>query len=267
MEWPNNAPYVLCLSHDVDRIKKQWYHYIVYGIKHPVIQIKSLWYKMIGKEPYDNFKQLISLEESYGVKSTFFFLNEGHKEISPNFMGRYDINSNRVVNLIKYIDSKGYDIGLHGSYYSYNDLVMLKREKGILEGILGHPVVCSRQHHLNRNARTLKIQAEIGIKYDSTIGCSRMVCDEKFCRTEEGIIEIPITLMDTVLLSDEVFNKCREVAHKGGIMMLDFHQCHFNELEYPQNVKMYEKLLKMAKEDRAWIASVREVGEWLDERL
>ena len=268
MKWRNNAPYVLCLSHDVDRIKKQWYHYCFYGLKHPIVQAKTVIEKIKGKEPYWNFEYLTEMEEQYGVRSTFFFLNETHKEVSANFMGRYNIKSNRVTDVIKWLDNKGFEIGLHGSYFSYNNEKLLKSEKDILEQIVGHEIVSTRQHHLNFDRElTWKIHTKIGIKYDSTIGHSDIVGREQAIRTEEGLVEIPITLMDTVNMTDECYEECMSVAKSGGIIMLNFHQCHFNEKEYPENVRLYRKIIEKAKADKAWITDVKTIGEWLDAQL
>lgn len=268
MKWKNDAPYVLCLSHDVDRVTKQWYHYAYYGMKHPLIQIKSLVGKFRGKEPYWNFEKIMDLESSFGAVSTFFFMNESRWELSANFMGRYKINSKRVVRIIKELDKKGFEIGLHGSFDSYNKLGLLTREKEELEIIIGHEVVSTRQHHLNfEKGKTWKYQSSIGIKYDSTIGYSDKVGNELYQRTKENIIEIPITLMDTVNINESVYEDCCKVADSGGIVMLNFHQCHFNELEYSINVDFYKRMLEKAKEDGAWITCVKEIGDWLDERL
>lgn len=268
MKWKNDAPYVLCLSHDVDRIKKQWYHYCFYGLKHPIIQFRSLVSKLKGREPYWNFEELMELEESYGVRSTFFFLNESHKELSANFMGRYSIKSPKVIQIIKELDNREFEIGLHGSFYSYNDEWLLRGEKDELERILGHEVISTRQHHLNFDAsKTWQIHKKIGLRYDSTMGYADRVGSEQAVRTECGIIEIPITLMDTVALTESVYEECCNVADDGGIIMINFHQCHFNEIEYPKNVEIYNRFLSTAQENGAWITNVKELGEWIDERI
>ena len=268
MEWKNHAPYVLCLTHDVDRVKKQWYHYIYYGRKHPTIQLRSFIGKLRGKEPYWNFEKLMELEQRYNARSTFFFLNESRRELSADFMGRYQITSDPVVKIIKKLDENGFEIGLHGSFDSYHDFDLIREEKEILETIVGHPAVSTRQHHLNIDQdKTWQYHKAIGLKYDSSIGYSDKVGCDPYRRTPEGMIEIPITLMDTVKLNDTVYEECCRAAENGGVVMLNFHQCHFNELEYPFNVEIYKMLLEKAENDGAWIATVKEVGEWLDERI
>ncbi len=268
MKWKDEAPYVLCLTHDVDRVKKQWYHYCYYGLKHPVKQLKTLRQKLTKKDPYWNFEEIVELEGKYGVKSTFLFLNESHKELSANFLGRYKINDSYVSSMIIWLDQKGFDIGLHGSFFSYHNRTQLMDEKKQLETILGHPVVSTRQHHLNfDDQNTWRVQKEAGLRYDSTIGHASRISKEQPYRTKEGIIEIPLTLMDTMQLNEETFSECMTIAENHGVIMLNFHQCHFNRTEYPQNVKMYERLLSKAKADGAWISNMTELGDWLNERL
>ncbi len=275
MIWKNNAPYVLCLTHDVDRMTKQWYHYIFYARYGIGRQLASLGEKMRGDEPYDNFKRIVDLEASYGAKSTFLFLNESHKELSTSFMGRYDIHSKRVRNVIRWIDKQGWEIGFHGSYYSYNNYELMKQEKDALEQIIGHPVVSTRQHYLNRDESTWQIQKRIGLKYDSTIG-NKQTTGEDFpvlpYWTKEGILEIPITVMDTVSMKNDaevskVQEACRKVSEKGGVVMLNFHQRQLRGTEYPFILKAYRGLLKRAKEDGAWIATMAELGGWCEEKI
>ena len=127
--WKDNAPYAVCLTHDVDRVKKQWYHYLIYCNKGIGVQVISFFQKLKGDEPYNNFRRIAELEMSYGARSTFLFLNESHKEMATNFMGRYKITDPVVANAIIWLDSNGFEIGLHGSYYSYNNEELLRKEK------------------------------------------------------------------------------------------------------------------------------------------
>lgn len=268
MIWKDNAPYALCLSHDVDRVSKQWYHYCFYALKHPLVQWKSLCQKLTGRDPYWNFGRLMDLEKELGVRSTFFFLNEPVRKFSANFMGRYKINNPKVIAIIRELDRQGFEIGLHGSYYSYKTPHMLQQEKATLEEILGHSVVSTRQHHLHFDKNiTEELHSQLGLRYDSTYGYSDKVGTQQPFRTAHGLIELPIALMDTVTLNDDVFHSCCEIATRGGLIVLNFHQCHFNPTEYPLNVSMYTKLLKKAKQDGAWIAPVAEIGAWLNEKL
>lgn len=273
--WKDNAPYAVCLTHDVDRIKKQWYHYLVYCNKGIGVQIKSFLQKLKGDEPYNNFKRIAELEMSYGARSTFLFLNESHKEMRINFMGRYKITDSVVTDSIKWLDSNGFEIGLHGSYYSYNNEELLRKEKDDLEKIAGHMIVSTRQHFLNHDESTWKIHKRIGLKYDSTIGNKKTTGENLPIfpyYTEEGMLEMPITVMDSVSLTNEeemqkVLDACRSVASRGGLIMLNFHQRQLRETEYSYIVKTYTNLLETAKKDKAWMATMKEIGEYIERKL
>ena len=53
--WPEGAPYALCLTHDVDRVRKRLYHYLYYGARSGVrglsTQLRSLRRRIVGDEP------------------------------------------------------------------------------------------------------------------------------------------------------------------------------------------------------------------------
>lgn len=267
--WKHNAPYALCLSHDVDRVCKQWYHYLFYSRRDIKAQLVSLMEKIRGEEPYWNFYKIAELEMQYNARSTFLFLHESHKELSANFIGRYSFFDKDVVEIIKWLDKNGFDVGLHGSYYSYNNLELLKKEKAMLEDILGHEVVSTRQHFLNHDACTFDIQHRIGLRYDSTIGNKTTTGENysPFPYYESGMLEMPITVMDSVpLFSEEdmqyVIKGCTNVAEKGGVVMLNFHQRQLCNSEYPFIFKTYRYLLDKASGDKAWITNMRDIGEY-----
>ena len=73
--------------------------------------------------------------------------------------------------MIREIDRQGWEIGLHSSWYSFDDVDELKRQKEALESALGHEVISIRQHYLHYDIRvTPVVQAAAGFKYDSTLG-------------------------------------------------------------------------------------------------
>lgn len=275
IEWENEAPYAVCLSHDVDRIRKQFYHYMLYLNKGVKIQFDSFCEMLKGDEPYFNFYRIAEMEKEYNVKSTFFILNETHKELSPNFIGRYSINDPDLVEAVRYLDREGFEIGLHGSFYSYNDKELLLKEKNELEAIVGHEVVSSRQHFLNYSENTWQIQKEIGILYDSTIGNKKTTGENLPIfpyYTPEGVVEMPITVMDSVSLKNEeeiikVIDACRNVANRGGLIMLNFHQRQLRTPEYEKVLDTYKRLIEMGLKDGAMFGRVCDFGRYFKNRI
>lgn len=275
VQWKNDAPYAVCLSHDVDRISKQWYHYLFYCKYGLGRQISSLMQKLSGDEPYYNLYKIAEMEMAYNVRSTFLFLNETHKELSVNFIGRYSIFEKKVVDAIEWLDTNGFDIGLHGSYYSYNNISLLAEEKSALEEIVGHNVYSTRQHYLNYDENTFRLQKEVGLRFDSTVGNKKTTGENLPIfpyYTNEGMIEMPITVMDTVSMrteeeSNRVFEACKNVADRGGLVMLNFHQRQLCNNEYPFITKTYLRIIENAKLDGAWLSNIREIGEYVDGRI
>ena len=95
----------------------------------------SLTSSIFKTNPYWCFPKIIEIENDYKIKSTFFFLDETIKfdilKISnwPLSLGRYRLEENIVSEIIKYLSNNGWEIGLHGSYNSFNDKNLMLKEK------------------------------------------------------------------------------------------------------------------------------------------
>ncbi|RLD74987.1 MAG: hypothetical protein DRJ10_16090, partial [Bacteroidetes bacterium] len=128
----------VALSHDVDRTKKQ-YQYFTYFAKYLLKgNLKRALYhftSIFTKEPYWNFPEIIQIEQEQDVKSTFFFLDESipfklfDKKNWQLSLGRYNVNQKKIENIIRWLDKNNWEIGVHGSYCSYNNEKLLKKEK------------------------------------------------------------------------------------------------------------------------------------------
>ena len=274
--WPARAPYALCLTHDVDRVRKQWYHYAYYGLRGGLkglrVQAPMFVEWLGGRRHYWNFGYIMKLEEGYGVRSTFLFLNESATGFSPKFWGRYDIGAPELRAVIRELDAGGWEIGLHGSYYSFNDQALLQREKQTLEGILGKRLRSTRQHFLNlEEPTTWLLQRAIGLEVDSTVGYARRLWDDwsrilPYYEPASGILELPITLMDTVGLErprvrTAARRSVEKVASLGGLIVLDWHDRTFTPGEWPEALDFYCETIEQAKADGAWIATMEEVAD------
>ena len=114
--------------------------------------------------------------------------------------------------MIREIDRQGWEIGLHPSWYSFDDADELKRQKEILEKALGHEIVSIRQHYLHYDIRiTPAVHAEAGFKYDSTLGfndnvgfrfgtCYPYHLYDLNAEKELPIMEIPLVIHDGAML-------------------------------------------------------------------
>lgn len=271
-----NNEFTVCLSHDVDRVHKS-HQYLTHTLKgilkkdfnRSIYHIKSFF----KENPYWNFEKIMEIEDNLGVKSTFFFLDESIKfnPLKPSnwklSLGRYSFHDEKVRDIIKKLDSGGWEIGLHGSYNSYNKLGLLKKEKQKLESVVGHEIVGVRQHYLNLNEETWRIQSEAGFKYDSSHGFTREIGFKENKYTPFTPLKqypdfkvIPLTIMDCALMNKKnikkEYTKIIDTAEKNqATLVLNWHNHTFNEEEFPGWGKTYVSIVEECIERGARITT------------
>jgi hypothetical protein len=273
----------VCLSHDIDRVVKS-HQYITRSLRSLISgdwrgvykQIKSL----SDKHPYWGFDHLVEIEDSLNVRSTIFFLNESIRlkpwDLSTYqlALGRYSIKSEKITDLIKYLDRNGWEIGVHGSYNSFNNINLLKYEKNSLEQILGHQVRGIRQHYLNLNDMTWALQSEAGFSYDSSFGYTDNIGfkDNRiapFHPFSDGFVVFPLTIMDMCFVNypdkwsafERIASECEE---NGAVLVVNFHQHVFHEPDFPGWGDDYIGIIQRCK---ARNAEFKTMGQWYDDLL
>ena len=283
--WPNNSRFGVCLTHDVDRVKKT-YQYFTHSIKKRNLSQIFSFLKSID-EPYWQFENIRSIEEGYGVRSTFFFLNETIKfnPLNPGnwpfSLGRYDINSPKIKKVIRDLDKNGWEIGIHGSVRSYNDIKLLGQEKKVLEQILGHKISGGRQHWLNlKIPESWKIHQELGLKYDSTFGKKygvgfRDKIFHPFSPFNNDFLVFPLAIMDSFLFSkcksfEDAIIECDKVIEKArsenGLLTILWHQSTFNEEEFENYSKVYKYIIEKCLSDGAWIGTCEQAYNFITKK-
>lgn len=295
--WPDGRDFAVCLTHDVDEVRKNYQHLtrpIMYAMRGNLVQaLKQIKYSITdfahGRNPYWTFKDLMGLEEELGVRSSFYFLDENAKVklLSPStwkhHARRYDFNEEKVKELIGDLCKGGWDVGIHGSYESYNNKEMLGREKKDLESISG-PTQGTRQHHLNLCfPDTWCIQESCKLSYDTSLGFKDTVgfrwgtC-QPFNPLDTGsggqlkLLEIPLTIMDVPLMKrvrqpQEVCMQLMDAVQRhNGVLNLLWHPPVFNDREFPGYTGVYRKLIVAAKERGAWVTHAADIARWWNKR-
>lgn len=276
-DWvPEGRSFSLCLTHDVDRPYKthQSLYYAVMDCD--IYQLRTL---LSRANPYWQFDTVMDLEEDLGVRSAFYFLDEQRlfrdrplrEWVDPQswklFVGRYSIRDPDIVEVIRELDERGWEVGLHGSYESYADPRRIEREKATLEDVLGSEVVGGRQHYLNLDVPTTwRYQRDAGLRYDSSLGSGtefgflngygvRRPFDDEFA-------VFPLTIMENALPDpgerpEKAWAACKgvldEAAENGAVMTVLWHPNKFNEKEYPNLRTIYRRMIEYAQELNAWI--------------
>jgi len=288
--WPKNKKFAVCLTHDVDEVRKT-YQYLTRSlrflksgkVRNLKNEILSLVEKLRGREPYWTFEEIMRLERKLGVRSTFFFLNESAKVKTfdrstwRHYGRKYDFEDKNIAEIIQALHTNGWEVGLHGSFYSYNNFDLLKKEKEKLEKVLGTKVVGIRQHNLNLEIPTTwKIQEKLGFEYDTSLGFNNRVdfpgtCFPFYPADEKGrqmkILEIPLAIEDIALFRyEDPWRICLKMIDltekKGGVLTVLWHHTVFNELEYPGWAEIYKRMIKVCRQRGAWIATAREIAKW-----
>lgn len=258
----------VCLTHDIDRIDKT-YQYVTKPLKALKNGRLKLFFKLLRsaitvRRPYWGFDEFMRIESSHGVKSTCFFLNESIKArlSKPGSwklaFGRYDIHDRRIVGIIRELDSKGWEIGVHGSYRSGDDWQLLLREKQTLEEIVGHPVDGIRQHYLNMSDKTFAVHHRCGFKYDSSWGLTEGIGFKEgrilpfFPVEDSSYCEIPMVIMDTPFAETpdrwEQFEKIAdEIDRNNAYLVINYHNNYFSDSDLLGYDRDYIRMIELLK--------------------
>jgi len=308
-KWPLAKRFAVCLTHDVDTVVHSSLRQESRRRSHLLSVTASLAKKTryVAGWGLDVVRSIRNLarpdalsvmanwlreEAAIGVHSTFFFW-PGWKAVRRHHRSDclYDLDDRlvfdgvrcSVAEMIREIDRRGWEIGLHPSWSSFSDLDELKHQKEALERALGKEVHSVRQHLLHYDIRTTPgLQAEAGFKYDSSLGfndnigfrfgtCYPWRLHDLRSGRELPTYEIPLLIQDGALLSDakglrvdgqRAFEYVRMLLEKvesvGGIATLLWHP---HMIIDPVWWDCYRGVLGFVKEEEAYVGSVKEVME------
>jgi peptidoglycan/xylan/chitin deacetylase (PgdA/CDA1 family) len=290
--WPNNKDFAVCLTHDVDDLKKWKLQRVLSQCLKSARLIARLEFKEAARimnlmvksilqnlDRWQVFEEIINLERAYNFKSSFYFCGSG-----KSYGIDYSPRNSTVRDIIQRIHSHGWEIGMHGSYDSYNNKEMLLDEKKALEAVLGKGIQGIRQHHLRFDpSKTWHIQSGIGLMYDVTLGYAEAVGFRAstafpfypYSLTEDKklpIIEIPLAVMDQTLFGYMNYSTQQAWAHTKsivdtvrryhGVCVLLWHSDALDNDLYPGWGEVYSVLLDYLSRQNAWVTSGVEIADW-----
>lgn len=260
-------------THDVDRpflwkssigkIRSLAASILLRGDKEEILKrSKSL---RLGTDPYNTFPDLMDMAESINVKAHFFFMAGGESR----YDNYYQLQDSNIVELISSIKKRNHLIGIHPSYNSYKDQLLLKTEINSLESAIGESVTFSRQHFLRFDVNCTSTHLDNqNIKWDSTLsyadvsGFRSGVCYEYPIfdleqRKQLQIKERPLIVMDTTLQKYEkltpkqalerVAELQKEVKKFEGDFVFLWHNSSFNSKEWNGFDEVYKSMYKQYK--------------------
>jgi hypothetical protein len=221
-EWPQGSRYALVLTHDIDFIPLGVIDTVRQGgksvLRHLVRQrdpvdafraaVGFARAVMQGRDPYGCVPAIIEREMALGLR-TSFQVAVGRRHPSDV---NYRIEDDRVRDYLRVIPDAGFDLCLHGSYRSTENLAWYGEEVALLARRLGRPLG-SRQHFLSFDYDTLfASQEQAGIQYDMSMGYPDRTGPRAgfsypyfpFCVKEDrpyDVVQISLFLMDVTLQS------------------------------------------------------------------
>ena len=277
VEYPEDKPFAVCLTHDIDVVFTPVIHKGISamqhlqqrslsGFMHSVAQMRS------KKLPLWNFKDILALEEHYDAKSSFYFMAENSGERD------YAYRIEECESVLGNIVDSGSEVGLHGGHTSYSSPEELKVKKGRMEKILNRKIIGYRNHYLLFQVpETWEYLHEAGFLYDTTLGYADcigfrngMCYPFKPFNLKTGkpieILEIPLIIMDDTFeqymrldfrRSWEMSKKLIDtVAECHGVITLLWH----NYSLLGNQRKFYEKILQYCAEKNAWMTSGEDIA-------
>ncbi|HZQ63541.1 MAG TPA: polysaccharide deacetylase [Casimicrobiaceae bacterium] len=215
--------------------------------------------------------RILKLLQRYDVKATFY--------VPAVAALTYPDEQRRVV-------AEGHEIGIHGWIHEVNSTLpydaerdLMMRSRDALEKITGVAPVGVRTPSWDFSTNTLRIEKEMGIRYDSSLmadeDCYELVLDGD----PTGIVEVPVEWVrdDAVYFMMvrfqslrpytpptavfDIFRREFDMAYEeGGICQIT---CHPHIIGYRSRIWIIEELIKHAKSKRdVWFATHAEVAEW-----
>ncbi len=152
---------------------------------------KSVLDNLDSVNPYNNFNEIMNIEEKYGCRSTFFFRT---KYENGDFL--------EYKNQINELEQSGWEIGLHLDPQSIYQTSDIKHEYEQLSSITKNKIIGNRVHYLNYNDALPSKLAEVGFKYDSSLKFSKTeLVDDDFGFYQKEIIQFPVTVADVFLFA------------------------------------------------------------------
>jgi peptidoglycan/xylan/chitin deacetylase (PgdA/CDA1 family) len=286
IRYPDNKQFAICLTHDVDDIYPPLSHRVLSGLC-SLKKIdwsgfkKHLFWNMAEKQtsPYINFQKIMELEKKYNAKSSFYFMTT----LRDPRRFRYYIED--IADEVKLIAESGWEVGLHGGFYSFHDIDAIKKEKRRLESVLGREVVGYRNHYLRFQVPdTWEILKKCGFKYDSTYGYTNMVGFRNgMCHPFRpyhmqrqqwmDIYELPLHVMESAMFDfakpNEAWELIKQLLDKAeinkGVITVLWHNNVFSSPFRERWAEIYEKILQYGMQRDAWMASGEEIYKWWEE--
>jgi peptidoglycan/xylan/chitin deacetylase (PgdA/CDA1 family) len=193
-----------------------------------------------GFNPYYGVAQMMKIEESLDVKSTFFF--------RPEYDNGEGVEEYRAD--IKNLLDGGWEVGVHLNDASSNESITVEKKR--VDDVAGQRTAGTRVHYLRIPYNDIGNLRLSGFLYDSSLCYSKDAFDERNADVFKigDVTEMPITFMDAYLFSymglveatvvPYIVSKINELKERKKVCTLLWH----DNVIYMRGGRKYEDLLK-----------------------
>lgn len=284
------SPFVFFLSHDIDRL---YFHHTkeAAGRVLQLIGVRQLEYKRRDlcrllvsdafkcwdykhKDPWSNFDFLISSSLARGIKSTFYFLPKTDSRLDS----RYRFSDADIRQTIGRLADEDFEVGLHiplsnsSSKYCYlNELSRLVSQKRL--GVRRHYLAVEYpQSYVADSTQAVLYDASFGFHEHEGFRNSFCLPFKPYDHANERMVDawiVPLCAMDVTFLYKRglrfmeiegiIDQMASEVERFGGVLSLLWHNCRFDEINFPGITRFYERVLDQMVQKKARCLSGREV--------
>lgn len=311
-KWPDGKPFAVCLTHDVDHVsarspkhafrkllrtgrfrgERSTSDYLKSVVHHSRRLARNMAAAAVSRaDPLHCYEKWLEIEDSIGARSTFFFMPS--EVDTPHYTDnsyrysdtvRFDGDVCSVGEMMRVIDQRGWEIGIHPTWNTVHNRSELQNQKDQVESTIENEVVSVRQHYLHYDIRrTPVVQDDVGLKYDSSIGFNTNIGFrfgtsypwylpdwQEAGQTE--VLEVPLIAQDIALFRQNKGLGLDEltaleylkiisdrVKERGGVLTLSWHPSNLvNEYWFTT----YERILKYLDNEHAWFGTVGQIGDW-----
>lgn len=295
IHWNGKKSFAVSLSHDIDywhywtpqQMMSTYHHNLTTIYKRPLAALFKMighsLHKVLGNNPWKKIRRIVRREEALNVESTWFLLaKDDFEDPRQNYISNVEYREH-ILDLLNQ-----QDIGLHGSPEAAFDYNILIKEIEVLKK-LGFTPNGFRTHYLHFDyQKSFSILEQAGIKYDSTLGYWEHIGFRAgisfpfypFNLKENRpfrVLEIPLIVMDTTLLSHKAMNLNVFSAYYRLSAMLNksagyqshvsflWHNTTFDIVDFPFWGALYWRMIKSARRRNGWITSLSQIyDEWVN---
>jgi hypothetical protein len=300
-QWGEHSKFFMTVSHDIDYWNywtiEHYRHTFKYNFKRLLKNPHNAAYKIIGhalrrifSHSYPRMRRIVRGEEYRNINATYFL-------ITGELDDKYRLNSKKVVqyenNRHAYFKKMKYrtqieglldehDVQLHGTPKSSFNAEILKSERETLEE-LGKPITGYRSHTLSFDYhKSFDVLEKQNIAYDSTVGfwetigyrCGTSYPFFPFNFKENRpyrILEIPLTVMDTSMMSTSCMNLTpwkaygklktivRNAEKYGSNLSILWHNTTFEIVDYPFWGYIYWMIIRYVRKRNGMVLSLSEL--------